>query len=188
MKNQTLKIGGGVMVMLMFNEKTGKIKKVGYCDGWEAKKTKAQLEKEGYKLIAKADGRFYSFASVSYFCKSCNKYEYYYEKYGVHGGLAKYKDFKLTLIEIISDCRYLNLIERISDSQLSTLRIDCFNFEYFVKTILKFKSTEFLLNLLINMNKKIKKLIEESAYLYKDEEKFKEYIKKMKNELIKLKL
>jgi len=85
-------------------------------------------------------------------------------------------------------CRYLNLIERISDSQLSTLRIDCFNFEYFVKTILKFKSTEFLLNLLINMNKKIKKLIEESAYLYKDEEKFKEYIEKMKNELIKLKL
>jgi len=185
MKNQTLKIGGGVMVMLMFNEKTGKIKKVGYCDGWEAKKTKAQLEKEGYKLIAKADGRFYSFASVSYFCKSCNKYEYYYEKYGVHGGLAKYKDFKLTLIEIISDCKYLNLIERINDYRLTTLKLSSIKFLDFVKTILKFESAEFLLNLLINMNKKIKKLIEESAYLYEDEEKFKEYVDLLKKELIK---
>ena len=173
------------MVMLMFNEETGDIQEVGYCSGWKARMIKSKLLKQGYKVIDRVDGRFKSFVYTTYFCKTCNKYEYYYYDYTFSHGVAKYKDFKLTLIEIISDCKYLNLIERINDYRLTTLKLSSIKFLDFVKTILKFESAEFLLNLLINMNKKIKKLIEESAYLYEDEEKFKEYVDLLKKELIK---
>ena len=176
------------MVMLLFNPQTGDIKEVGYCEGWEARKMKARLEKQGYKVVAKEDGRFASFIYTSYFCKTCNKYECDYETYGFPAGVSKYKELRLILVKTISDCKYKSLIYRIPDGHLSTLRVDYLAFENFVKKMLTFESAEFLLNLLINMNRKIKKLIRESTKFLSDDEKFKEFIEKMKNELIKSKL
>jgi hypothetical protein len=117
------------MVMLFFNENTGDAKVVGYCDGWKASSKKRELEKSGYKMVAKGSGKYFEFEYVVYKCEKHNKYEIYYFIHDKKYPPPKWMLFLLKTIEVLSNCE---LIREFGD-------IDYYSYSYFPLALQEFQ-------------------------------------------------
>jgi hypothetical protein len=127
------------MVMLFFNENTGDVKIVGYCDGWEALREKRKLEKEGYKMVAKESGKYFDFEYVVYKCEKHNKHEIYYLKHDKKSPPSKWMLFLLETIRVLSNCEFIKEFENIDYDCYSYFPLSLQNFKKFETFIRKLK-------------------------------------------------
>jgi hypothetical protein len=92
-------------MMLFFREEDGDVKVVDTPDGLEAIRAKRALLKQGYKEVFSAPN-FYAVRYVTYKCRSCGRNEIFYTEYSREYGISIYKLLRLSLMEILQDCRY----------------------------------------------------------------------------------
>jgi len=94
------------MVQLFFRESDGAVEKVGFCEGSDAMRRKAELVRQGFKPVAKASGKHYDFRYTVYRCRTHGKNEIYCVTVPRKIGTAWYKEVQLKLMDILRDCRF----------------------------------------------------------------------------------
>jgi len=125
-----------------------------------------------------------------YRCKKHNRNEVYCEPlFPPRYPLPKHRELKYILYKVIGNCDYKKrFLQMKRTKHLANLELDVDEFIKFTEKFLEFESPDTLLDVFENLTDETKNLIKQSLTAINENERFREYVDKIKKELLKSKL